>query len=551
MDEPGQDLGVGPKRRARPGDGAPQQAPVSGEAAEAGLDRNERIRLMRDGILNNTSIFISGLIGIVLVPIMLKGLGSEAYGVWIAALSITSAAGLFDFGLGASLTREVAAAQREGIGDETTRFLKAAGTANLAIGILGALLIATLGMPLSSGLHLSPVAGKIAPEVFALAGVSFLSDRLLAYTLAVLRGMRRFDISNLVSSLAALSRACGIIVLIKLQAGLPALMTWQVGAGLAAALAGQFMVASLKSEFRYRTGRLEWKLVRSHLPFGSASQLTSIMEVMIWDMIPVVVGLVLGSRWIAPFYIAQKFPTAVAPLIWSAAEALFPAVSQHRRDEDMGATRAILEAGTRWIVALALPLCAGLWLIAPELLGAWVGNVDPGAVLVMRLITAAMFLEGIAAAPVQVLWGRGELRPLLLVPSCILVASLGLTLGLLPRLGMVGAAWGLLLPTLVGAAAYFHVAAEICGVRVLSLLGSAFRGLALPVLAMVACVTGVQDFGLKGWPGVSVTIAAGGFVYLLCFFLSGAREEELILTRRLIAALRALPSSAYKSAGKP
>ena len=82
-------------------DGAAIEAPSS-------LAAKERVRIMRDGVLNNLSLLASGVIGIALVPIMLKGLGSDSYGIWIAALSIAGTASLFDFGLGMCTTREVA-----------------------------------------------------------------------------------------------------------------------------------------------------------------------------------------------------------------------------------------------------------------------------------------------------------------------------------------------------------------------------------------------------------------------------------------------------------
>lgn len=510
------------------------------------LGAGERVRLMRDGVFNNSSLFISGLIGIVLVPIMLKGLGAESYGLWIAALSVVGVAGLFDFGLGLSVTREVAASLGNETRNETTAFVKAAGTAYLVVGVTGAVLIAALGIPLSGALRLSATTGKVAPTVFTLAGVAFLADRLLAFTMSVLRGLRRFDAANLLTSLAALFRAFGIVALIKLGTGLLTVMTWQVVAAVAAALAGQAVVGRLNADFRFNVGRLDWKLVRSHLPFGLASQLTSMMEVMIWDMVPVVVGLVLGPRWIAPFYIAQKFPTAVAPIIWSAAEALFPAVSQHRKDKGTAPTREILEVGTRWIVVLALPLCLGLWTLAPKLLEAWIGNVQPGSALILRLITLAVFMEGIAAGPIQVLWGRGQMRTLLIVPSCVLVTSLGLTLVLLPRLGIVGAAWGLLLPTFAATVAYFNIASRTCGVRVLDLLKSAFDGLLFPALALLALVISIKSLSGPGWTGVVAATLGGGLGYLVGFLLGGAREEELMLVRELIEGPRAVGYHAYR-----
>ena len=175
--------------------------------------------------------------------------------------------------------------------------------------------------------------------MFALAGASFLCDRLLALTTAVLSGLRRFDLTNSLATLAAIVRAIGIIVLIKTGSGVVAVMVWQGASTLGTAIAGQLMVRHLQPEFRLQVGRVDWDLLRTRLAFGLAIQLTSIVEIMIWDIAPLVVGLVLGSKWIVVYYIAQQFPISLGPVIWSTAEALFPAASQHRGDRGVDRMR--------------------------------------------------------------------------------------------------------------------------------------------------------------------------------------------------------------------
>ncbi len=511
-----------------------------------GLGVDERIRLMHDGVINNSSLLVSGVVGIFLVPIMLRGLGVESYGLWIAALSVVGVVGLFDFGLGLSVTREVAASLNNASRSESARFVQAARNAFFLIGVAGGILIATLGLPLSRGLHLSAASREMAPMVFVLAGVAFLAERLLTFTMAVLRGLRRFDISNLLAIIAALGRAFGIIALIKVGTGVLAVMIWQVVATGLAAWAGHAVVGGLEAEFRSDLGRLDWNLVRAHLPFGFASQVTTVAEVMIWQLVPVIVGLVLGSGWIAEYSIAQKFPTSVGPIIWSTADALFPAVSQHQSDPGIARTREILEIGTRWTVVLALPLCLGLLILAPELLQAWVGEVRPDTVLVLRLITAAVFLEGFAAASFQTLWGRGEMRTLLFIASCLALTTLGLTLALLPRMGIAGAAWGLLLSTLLGAIAYPNVASRICKVRVRDLVHTTFDGLLLPVLALLAISGSISYRSAPGWIGVIDSALGGGCGYLAAFFLVGARAEEKASVHKMLTVPLTVGRSVYR-----
>lgn len=105
------------------------------------LDAHERLRLIRDSLINKSSYLVSGLVGIILVPLLLRGLGAELYGLWIAALAVASVMQVVDFGLGLSVAREVAAAS-SGLGREAAaRFVAAAGNAYLFLGLFGGLLL--------------------------------------------------------------------------------------------------------------------------------------------------------------------------------------------------------------------------------------------------------------------------------------------------------------------------------------------------------------------------------------------------------------------------
>ena len=51
------------------------------------FDIEHRLRLMRDGMVNYSGFVTSGLAGIILVPVMLRCLGTESYGLWLVALA--------------------------------------------------------------------------------------------------------------------------------------------------------------------------------------------------------------------------------------------------------------------------------------------------------------------------------------------------------------------------------------------------------------------------------------------------------------------------------
>jgi O-antigen/teichoic acid export membrane protein len=510
------------------------------------LNVDERVRLMRDGVINYSAILISGLVGIFLTPIMLRGLGTESYGIWIAALAVGSMLGVLDFGLGWSLTREVAAVSEETVG-ETARFVMAVGHAYAVIGIVGTVLIATIGILMSESLTLSPESQRVALIVFFLAGLAFLTDQILAFATRVLLGLRRFGAANLLSIATVLARAAGIVGLLGVGVELVAIAVWQVVAAAATGLVALIVVARLEPRFRFQTGHFDWCLVRAHLPFGLRSQLMTAASSAVWEATPVLIGALRGSASIVPYHIGQRFPVAAAGIISSAAEVLFPAASEHERARDAASTRELLEVGTRSLVVLALPLCVVLWVLAPNLLVTWVGEAQPDTVLVLRLTTAAVFAEATGAGAFQVLWSRGVTPIVLVVLGVDVVLSLGLSLGLLLQLGIAGAALGLFLPIPLASLAVIHLASRTCGGLVLDLVREISRGLLLPTLGCAAAVSGMTFLlNPERWPDVISSALVGGAVYAVSLYLVGAREEERRFTRELLGLPAAIVPSFYR-----
>jgi len=516
-----------------------------------GLFPDERLRLMADGVINCAGLLFSGLVGIILVPIMLRGLGSEIYGLWVAALAVSGIAGLFDFGLGWSVAREIAGAESGEAGEGTVQFVAATGNAYLLLGLVGAVFVAGLGLPFSKALGLSAVSQKAATAVFGLVGLAHLADRMFAFEIDVLHGLRRFGTLNLITAAAVLLRAGGIVGLLLVGATVVAIAAWQAAASAAATVAAAVVVGWMAPRYRLRVGRFHWGLIRPHILFGFASHLGRKLGDIVWQIAPLVIGVVRGSGSIVPYYVGQRFPLAVSAINWSAAEVLFPAASEHQRAGDPGRSQEVLEVGTRWIVVLVLPLCLVVGIIAPNLLQAWLGTVPPDAVAVLRLVAATALAEAFGVSALHVLWGRGAARTVLLVALGAALGTLGLSLWLLNRMGIVGAAWGLLLPMSLGSIASVWYASRSTGMRMADLLRRTLDGLWLPALACLAVTVAVNTFLRRGyWAEVIAAALAGGTAYVLALYIGGAgksaRQEEQMFAREVLGLPMTVARALYR-----
>jgi O-antigen/teichoic acid export membrane protein/SAM-dependent methyltransferase len=510
------------------------------------LDSAERIRLMFDGIVNNLNPVVSGAVGIVLVPIMLRGLGAETYGLWIIALSLAGIVGAIDFGLGLSVTLQVSGCRDGDSRRQAARFVMAAGNAHLLMGLVGAAIIGLLGISSGSSVQLTSANLRLVPAVIGFVGLGHLCERVSGFEGEVLFGLRRFDITNLISIVAILLEFGGIVGLLVAGKGLIYVAGWHAMVAAGAAYASYAAVARLEPLFRLRPGRIEWGTLRSSISFSLFSQLAEAARSFLWQAPPLVIGLVLGSYSVVPYHIGRKIPQTISALYMRASAVFFPAVGGHAGGKDEAPIREILIVGTRWIVVWALPACLILLTLAPRLLEAWIGNVPPGTVLILRLITGAVFAEAVAAASIQVLWALGAMRAIFFIPASVVAASLGLILVLLPRTGVVGAGWGVALPMALGAFAFLPIASRTCGLRVRDFLKPAFGGLLLPALALLALVIGIGSLSGPGWTGVVAAALAGGLGYLIALFSGGAREEEVMLAHKVLAAPRAAAGTVYR-----
>lgn len=145
-------------------------------------------------------------------------------------------------------------------------------------------------------------------------GLGFLADQALEFVTAVLHGFRRFDAANLLPMATVLLQAAGIFALLEAGASLLAIGGWSfVARGLTVAAALTF-VERLQPAYRLRLGRFHWRSVAGHIPFGFTIRLTGMTSKAVWDIPPLLIGVLLGSASIVPYYIGQRFPGAVSLL---------------------------------------------------------------------------------------------------------------------------------------------------------------------------------------------------------------------------------------------
>lgn len=496
--------------------------------------------LLRQAMINWSGWLVSGIVGLVMVPVMLRSLGGAIYGLWIAMESTGAMLSRIDLGLPWAVTREIASVAGEGC-ETASDFVSTAASISIIVGASGWICMALLGRPIGRAFG-SP--GETASLLFAIGGAVFLFDSVKGFAFAVLRGARRFGAINALTVLAAILWGTGAIMLLRTGRTVIALIVWQA---LCSALVAMIAVLAVVWKARELKLRVSWPTLRSlqgHVSFSLFSQILKFTGAAIWEIPTLLIGVLAGSSEVAAFFIGRVFPSAAFGIAWRSSEVLFPAASQAEGTAERSVRAGILDVGTRLNLVVMVPISIVLWVLAPGLLKLWVGSASKQCVEILRILLIAELFDAAGLASSTVLWGMGTPGTLMIIDCAVLAVDVAIGIPLVFWMGGSGAAIALAVVVAGGSAACLKLAATRCGIGLEELLRSVGAGLGAALAICVAtAILGAWLLGVTSWSTLLTVATASAVAYALVLRHHGARPEEA----RLLSSVERLPFQLARS----
>jgi O-antigen/teichoic acid export membrane protein len=480
------------------------------------FDKNDRYRLVKQGALNYSGQIASTLSSLVLVPFMLLRLGVEAYGFWILVLATPAFVSGIDSALYLAITRETAShCDASRVTDEPTRsFLSACCGAYAAFGLACGLFITVIGALMIGRLHLSASVQSAAPTVILAVAIAFFAGRVVTFANAVLAGFQRFGTINAIAIGALTCRFLGFGLLLLLHRSLAAIAMWYTVVALGECVVALGFARRLGA-LRWDGSLLEWRRLMRVVEFGLSSFLTTELFNFLSFSPPILAGILTGGTSATmALYAGQRPGVIVSEINWRGAEVLFSASAAEEKRREGAAHAELMAFGTRNLLAVAMPLCIGLFVLAPVLVSVWLRNAIPGIATVMRLTTIGVIADALWVGPLHILWGRGESNRVLVITSYVAASSLLLNLLLIPHFGAPGAAIAFAVSNWIGAIITMIDAARGTGSSWLKPVVASFSGVALPSIALAISTITVSALLRNHQRLLLLTaVVVGGIVY--------------------------------------
>jgi len=450
--------------------------------------------------------------GLLAIPVLIRFLGLDRFGLLTIAWTLTGYFNVFDFGLGRALTKIVAELIGAGRYAEAPRYI---WLSLVMMGLLG--VVATISLALFSPWiveSLLNVPLELQIEVT-------LAFRILAFSIPVvmvttaLRGIleahQRFDLVNklrmplglftFLGPLLALPIGNSLIAVFSILLGGRLLFLWLHFHACRILYSGLFAVEGMRF-----SGSQLMELLR----LGGWMTVSNLAGPIMVSMDRVFIGALQSAEAVAYYATPQSIVFRLQVIPGAMMGVLFPAFSTMRGARENRSERAFGLACAS-VLLMTFPLCLLITVFAAEGLHYWLGReFSLASSVVLQLLSIGVVINAVAQVPFGFLQSHGHARVTAIFHLIELPLYIFSVVVLIVNYGIIGAAIAWLLRASIDAIALFSATALLhTEMRFNVIRAAVVTGIMVVVLLLTL---GIHGLNLK-LAYVLVVIAAGSIAY--------------------------------------
>ena len=501
-------------------------------------------RIIRNVFSNWTSYFVTAVIGFLLAPFVVHSLGNTGYGLWTLVLSVTGYFGLLDLGIRSSVGRFVA---RYLALNDAARVNRTATTAMAILTAGGVLaLLATLVTVAAffDAFKLAPEFRAVGRQALLLTGLNVACILPLSVFSAVLIGLERFDVTSGITIVGELTRAALVITVLRTGGGLIGLSVISIAVTL-----GQYSAMAIFAKVLYQPLKIGWGLVdretfRELMGFSIYRFIWIIANQLIFWSDSIVIGIFLGASRITFYAIAGSLINYSRTVVALVTDTLYPAATRMDARKDLPGLRRLLIDGTKIALVVALPLCMGLILLGKQFIVLWMGSAYASSAIFLAVLAIAQLASMPQNASALILAGMAKHKVLAWLVLGEGAANLILSVILVQRIGLIGVAWGTVIPDVISMA----VIVPIYTLRTLELGMREYLTKAVLPPVLCAIPTAGLAYTFSVWIQNPTWLGFGAEVLSICALFGGLSYFLCLEARQRAAIMEKLCTLVYRDA---
>lgn len=411
--------------------------------------------LKKNILANYASQLYVTAVGMIMVPLYIRYMGAEAYGLvgFFAMLQVWF--GLLDVGLTPTMARESARFQGGACTAlEYRRLTRALEGIFFGVALLGGILLFAMAAPMASGwLKASELPKHEIIQCLQLIAFIVALRWMSGLYRGVITGAERLVWLSGFNSLVATGRFVLVLPMLMFVSTSPLVFfAFQLAMAIFELVGLSWMAYRLLPPVEHgKRIQWEWAPLKPVLKFSLSIAFTSSVWIFVTQTDKLILSKILPLADYGYFTVAVLMASGIMIVSSPISSAIMPRMTRLHAEGKKDELIAVYRQSTQIVTVTAIPIALLLIFFAPQILWAWTGDASliKSAAPVLSLYSIGYAFLAISAFPYYLQYAKGMLKYHMigsfiflgiLVPSIIWAAS---------RYGIVGAGWAWLISNII------------------------------------------------------------------------------------------------------
>jgi O-antigen/teichoic acid export membrane protein len=485
--------------------------------------------VLKNVVSNWTNIVTSSIVGFFMMPFLVHGLGDEVYGIWILLMAVVGYGIFMDLGLTNSIIKYVS----EFIAIDDMESLNSIVNTGLATHtVLGIVVLLGAGFASRYATSIFNIPLSLVDSTtiaFMIIGFYMALKLPFGVFIACLNGIQKYELTNGASVVSNLIRAALFIVFLINGYGIIAMSVILVILEILMFIYLTFMTFKHIPGLRLSIKYIKKDLLKKLYKFGTYGFMIISAERVIYDSSSVLIGIFMPASSITLYGIPNTLVRYLRQIAAGFGNVFNPAASELEARMKNEELRELFFQGTRHSLLFILPAALTLIMSGEEFISVWMGakyGVLSGNVLI--ILAGSQAIAMVQFSSNMILFGLNKHKYLAMFLSAEAIVNVILTIFLIPRYGILGAALGLAVPQII--VYIFIIPTSTCRLLKVSLSEYFYKALLIPFQCLVpfAVILFAFDVYVKT-SSLWIFLAKNGFtwiVYIVIVYFFGLKKSE-------------------------
>ena len=477
----------------------------------------------------------SASLALAVVPLYLRYLGLEAFGL-IALFTTTQALlQLLDMGLAPTMNREVAKATALGSMTLAATLLRSLSRIYWVMAVLIFVIAAAASSAIAHHwVRSTSLTGSSMTTAVILMGLVIACRWPIGLYQGVIMGAQRLAVSSLITAGMNTASSIGAVCIIAfVSPTIEAFFAWQACVGIAYAVTMRTVAWRILGT-RPADGRFSIDALKKIWRFSAGMSAVAITGVFLVQLDKLLLSKILDLGAFGAYALAATLSSGLYILLTPTFNVIYPRLSAMAAANEHSALQDYYRTGTRLLLAGLFPLAVFISAYSNELLMAWTGNAQTASIAapIVSIFVFGTALNGAMHFPHALQLALGNTRAPLQINLLLLLVMVPATLTLAHLLGAQGGAWSWALTNVI-----YLIAGTYLTHRTM-LPGIAWRWLladvGAPFVISVCIVAGLSMMHERATHGTALVLIGGAASALMAsavILLTSARVRSLIFAR--------------------